>query len=267
VFVIPESFPRYVKALMDTPKRLMFCQNHYLLSFGSFSGKGILEFGVHGIIASSQAVLEFFRGTYGLTDLPLLPYAIDTARFAPSNRKTRQIAFMPRKLPEDAAFIKAIFRRRHQGYADVPWLRVDGLAQGEAARLMGESTCFLSLSYKESFGLPPLEAMACNCLVAGYHGDGGREYMTNGNGWWAETGDYMACADGLADALAVLDRGGPALDARHTAMRATVERYNQTQLESALLAFWHAEMMKFDLPEGKGERRSVALPTVYVTSA
>jgi glycosyltransferase involved in cell wall biosynthesis len=238
----------------------MFCQNQYYLPFSSDARAGIEEFGVHSVIASSQAVQEFFCEVYGLTDLPVLPYAIDKARFAPSASKKRQIAFMPRKLPADAAFIESIFKRRHPNYSDVPWLSIDGVTQREAARLMGESACFLSLSHRESFGLPPLEAMACGCLVAGFHGDGGREYMTSENGWWAETGDCKACADGLAAALGLFDAGGPALDARHAAMAATVERYSPAQLKTALIAFWRGQLEEFDLPERAGQEFSVDLP-------
>jgi hypothetical protein len=262
VFVIPECFPYLVKALVGTPaKRLMFCQNQYFLPFTSDPRAGIAEFGVHGVIASSQAVSDFFRDVYGVAELPLLPYAIDPARFTPDRNKKRQIAFMPRKLPQDASFIDSVFKRRYAHYADVPWLRIDGLTQREAARLMGESSCFLSLSHKESFGLPSLEAMACGCLVAGFHGDGGREYMTPENGWWAETGDYNACADGLAAALAVFDMGGPALEARRASMAATVERYNPARLESALLAFWRGQVADFELPEHVGQKLTVSLPT------
>jgi glycosyltransferase involved in cell wall biosynthesis len=261
VFVIPECWPHLVKALVGTPaKRLMFCQNQYYLPFTSDPRAGIAEFGVDGVIASSQAVKEFFRDVYGLTDLPLLPYAIDSARFAPAGRRQRQIAFMPRKLPEEAAFIQSVFRRRHSRYADVPWLPIERVTPKEAARIMGESACFLSLSHKESFGLPPLEAMACGCLVTGFHGDGGREYMTPENGWWAETGDYKACADGLVAALSVLDTGGPALAARRAAMAATVERYSPARLETALLTFWRSALSEFHFSEQNGQRLSVTFP-------
>ena len=261
MFVIPECWPHLNRALRGTPaKRLMFCQNQYYLPFTSDSCGGIAELDVNSVIVSSQAVQVFFRDVYGVGDLPLLPYAIDPVRFVPRRQKQRQIAFMPRKLPKDAAFIKSVFHRRHPRYADVPWLPVKNVTQREAAQLMGESECFLSLSDKESFGLPPLEAMACGCLVAGFHGDGGREYMTPENGWWAETGDYKACADGLAAALVALDTHGVELDARRAAMKATVERYNPARLESALLAFWHRQVAEFDLPGKTGQQLLVTLP-------
>jgi hypothetical protein len=242
IFVIPEGFSNYAKALMQTPaKRLMFCQNQYYLPFTIDTGTGIAEFGVHGIMTSSIAVQKFFSDVYRISDLPVIPYAIDPKLFAMRDKR-RQIAFMPRKLPDDANFIAATFKRRHPRHAGVPWAQIDGLSQAEAARRLGESAVFLSLSDKESFGLPPLEAMACGCLVAGYHGDGGREYMTPQNGWWAETGDWKACADGLASALELLDEGGSALEERRRAATQTVERYSPSRLEAALLAFWRREL-------------------------
>jgi glycosyltransferase involved in cell wall biosynthesis len=243
IFVIPEGFPKYVEALISAPvKRLMFCQNQYYLPFTTNSRAGIAEFGVHGIIASSIAVQNFFRDVYGVADLPILPYAIDTKRFVPAEAKRRQIAFMPRKLPEDARFIAATFKRRYPHYADIPWVPIDGAVQANAARMMGLSAVFLSLSHKESFGLPPLEAMACGCLVVGYYGDGGREYVTPQNGCWAESGDWKACVDGIAAAIELFDRGGAELDTRRQAALLTVERYSPGQLEYALTSFWRREL-------------------------
>jgi hypothetical protein len=51
--------------------------------------------------------------------------------------------------------------------------------------------------------------MACGCMVAGFHGDGGREYMIPKNGWWADMGDYKGCTDGLCAAVEVLTTPGP----------------------------------------------------------
>jgi hypothetical protein len=242
IFVIPEGFTNEVKALTSTPaKRLMFCQNQYYLPFTIDARSGIAEFGVHGIITSSIAVQSFFSDVYRITDLPMIPCAIDPQLFR-MQQKRRQIAVMPRKLPGDARFIAATFKRRYPKYADVPWVQIDGISQAQAARRLGESAVFLSLSHQESFGLPPLEAMACGCLVAGHHGDGGREYMTAQNGWWAETGDWKACVDGLAAAFAVFDEGGSELDSRYRAAAQTVEQYSLSRLETALMTFWHHEL-------------------------
>ena len=45
--------------------------------------------------------------------------------------------------------------------------------------ILRESAIFLSLNYREGFGLPPAEAMRAGCLVVGYDGVGGAEFMTD----------------------------------------------------------------------------------------
>jgi glycosyltransferase involved in cell wall biosynthesis len=243
IFVIPEGFPAVMKALAQTPaRRLMFCQNYYLLPFSREPGAGIAEYEVNGVIASSQAIRDFFVDVYRISDTPILPCAIDPARFQSAPRKKHQIAFMPRKLRREASFLIATFARRHPHHTDVTWVMIDNVSQAESARILGESAVFLSLSHRESLGLPPLEAMACGCLVAGFHGDGGREYATDRNGWWADNGDWKTAIDGLAAALDLVATGGHDLEARRRAMDATVKRYSPARLEAELLAFWHGEL-------------------------
>jgi hypothetical protein len=99
IFVIPEGFVEEVRQLAGTPtRRLMFCQNHHYLPFSQDPRLGFEEFGVDGIIASSQTIRDFFRDVYGIANVPVLPYAIDPARFRAAATKKQQIAYMPRKL-------------------------------------------------------------------------------------------------------------------------------------------------------------------------
>ncbi|MBT8536180.1 glycosyltransferase [Polynucleobacter paneuropaeus] len=129
-------------------------------------------------------------------------------------------------------------------YAQIPWVKIHDLDREAAASILGESEISLSLSYQESFGLPPLEAMASGCLVAGYHGDGGREYMNEQNGWWADASDWRTCVEGLAQALKLLDEGGEELAKMHQAMADTVAKYSQEKMKAALLKFWAEEIKK-----------------------
>src|SRR5262249_41893634 len=108
IFFIPQGFPPEGRGFIGTPARtLLFFQNQYYLPFTCDPSAGIAEFGVHEVIASSEAVRDFFRDVYGVADVPLLPYAVDPQRFRPAAQKKRQIAFMPRKLRADARFIEA----------------------------------------------------------------------------------------------------------------------------------------------------------------
>ena len=243
ICVFPEGLLGYNQALKGSPaRRLMFCQNQYYLPFSARADLGFSEFHLDGVIASSIAVQSCLEDLYGLQNIPLIPYAIDPSAYARESNKKRQIAFMPRKLGDYVSFIHATFVRMYPDYSEVPWVAIHQMTRREAAKVLAESAIFLSLSDKESFGLPPLEAMASGCVVAGFHGDGGREYMNEGNGWWAETGDWRACVRGLAAGLDTFDKGGDVLEAYHRRAMQTVEAYSVEIMQEKLLAYWRHEM-------------------------
>jgi hypothetical protein len=243
ICVIPEGFPDYMQALKAQPiKKVMFCQSQSYLPFSSNSNLGFSEFCVDSIIASSEAIISFMREVYGLTNVPLIPCAIDTKLFFNGEKKVRQIALMPRKLPEDAIFIEAIFKRMYKEYSDIPWVSIEGVSRQRAAEILRESEVFLSLSHRDSFGLPPLEAMASGCLVAGFHGNGGKEYMHGNNGWWAEDGDFISCAKGIASALKLIDDGGSKLEEMQGEILKTVNKYSRSKMKKALLDYWEVEI-------------------------
>jgi glycosyltransferase involved in cell wall biosynthesis len=70
---------------------------------------------------------------------------------------------------------------------------------------MAESAVFASFSYLKGLGLPPLEAMASNCLVCGFDGHGGSDFATADNGQWVQEGDH----EGFADAVAMMQADRP----------------------------------------------------------
>ena len=243
ICVFPEGLLGYVRALRGQPfRRIMFCQNHYYLPFTQEPARGFAEFGLDGVVASSLTIQACLKDLYGIDDIPVIPCAVDPRVYPPAPSKLRQIAFMPRKLGGDVPFIQAVFVRMYPNYADVPWVAIDGVTRKEAARMLSESAVFLSLASKESFGLPPLEAMAAGCVVAGFHGEGGREYMNEGNGWWAETGDWRACVRALAAAIDTFDQGAEQLHAYRRRAMHTVQAYSVESMQRALLTYWKAEL-------------------------
>ena len=60
---------------------------------------------------------------------------------------------------------------------------------------MRESAVFLSFGHPEGFSLPPAEAMACGCVVIGYHGRGGREYFRPEFSYPIAMGDVVRYAE------------------------------------------------------------------------
>lgn len=244
IYVMPEGFLAYLNLIGESRgRKIMFCQNQYNMQFTFNLAPGFAEYGVDKVFVSSQAIQDFMRDVYGLRDVPLIPPAIKEVFHTGMEPKIRQIAFMPRKLPQEAAYIQATFWRMYPQWAHVPWVAIDQISQSACADILRQSAVFLSLSHQESLGLPPLEAMACGCLVAGFHGDGGREYANPHNGWWAETGDWRACVHGLAQALTLFEhpQSYPYARLRHT-MAATVAWYSRARMKQELLQFWEREL-------------------------
>ena len=57
------------------------------------------------------------------------------------------------------------------GFQEIPQLE-----HNQVALAMQEALIYLSCGHPEGFGLPLAEAIACGCMVVGYHGLGGRDF-------------------------------------------------------------------------------------------
>lgn len=239
VFVIPETGYNTLRLLKAVKgRKIVFCQNQ----FGVFQGLGEVphwrDFGVSAVIACSEVVARVVARFFGYARVPVIPCPIDHLLFQPGDKKP-QIAYMPRKRARDAAFIRAAFSRLGPDFARAPWVAIDGVPETEVARILGESAIFLSLSHREGLGLPPLEAMAAGCMVAGFRGIGGLEYATQENGLWCTEDDPFDCALQLGHAWQLLR---PEHQVERTALRdqghATAKRYTRRRMTQALGAFW-----------------------------
>jgi hypothetical protein len=193
VLVVPEDLPilGLLKALPS--KKIVFCQNHFYAFNGLKPGETWRSLGVSHVLASSEVIAKFVQENLGWSDVPVVHYAVDRQFFKPREKKL-QIAYMPRKRSMEARFIRELFATLGGQTAGWKWVEIDGLAIGRVADILAESAIFLSLSYLEGFGLPPVEAMASGCAVVGYHGEGGLEYATEENGFWCEEQNPCSCA-------------------------------------------------------------------------
>jgi glycosyltransferase involved in cell wall biosynthesis len=111
---------------------------------------------------------------------------------------------MPRRRADEAAQVLELLKLRG---ALKGWevIAIDRQSEVEVADLLRSSQIFLSFSQLEGFGLPPLEALACGCLVIGYHGFGGREFFRPPFGIAIEDGDVVAFARAVEDVIRLID--------------------------------------------------------------
>lgn len=181
IIVFPEVYGKAIDNFFLENKKVIYNQNCYY----TFWGFDFLDESnpyknntTKAIIVASNDAMSYMN--FGFPDVPLyrVKYGIDEKVFAYSKTKKKQIAFMPRKLNEDAVQIINLlnFRGKLKGWT---FKAIDKMEENEVAEALKESAFFLSFNHKEGFGMPPAEAMACGCIVVGYTGKGGKEFFKN----------------------------------------------------------------------------------------
>jgi glycosyltransferase involved in cell wall biosynthesis len=242
VLVVPEVMPGLAATAPGVPKAI-FNQNAYL-TLAPFSldvePKELVyaEAVLRGAIVVSEDSRRYLETLFPGLRVRRLHYGIDPEIFAFSPAKKRQIAYMPRKNWHDGH--QVLMRLRLTGRLE-GWdvVEIADRTEAETGAILRESAVFLSTGHPEGFGLPAAEAMRAGCIVVGYHGYGGREFLTEELAFPVAVGDVVAFADRMAEVLQELDSGSDALRLRaEKASRFIADTYSLEQEERDLLAIW-----------------------------
>lgn len=199
VMVLPEIYDRPLHNLPPGVRQVIFNQNVYntLNMIEKSPAHASLYTGNPNlvlVVVVSEDNEAVFASTFPKLPVQRLRLGIDPELYySPSEPKPARIAYMPRKRVADATRVVEHLKRANalDGWEIIP---IDGQSEARAAQLLRSSKLFLSFSKEEGFGLPPLEALACGCLVVGYHGSGGREYFRPPFATAIEDGDTTAFA-------------------------------------------------------------------------
>jgi len=189
-------------------------------------------------IAVSQDNVDYLRYAFPGHPLFRLHYGIDPTNFNYEPQKKKQIAFMPRKKKEDVAQVLQILEMRGvlNGYDVVP---IAQKSEAETARILRESQIFLSFSTYEGSPIPPLEAMACGCIVVGYHGQGGREYVNDQYAFPVEAEDIRGFCSTVESVIGQLRSDPqPILAKAKRASDFILSTYTPQQEERDILSAW-----------------------------
>jgi len=179
VLIVPEVLAwQFVSIAPDAPK-IILNQNAYQTFAWSTEKYNVNPYTrpeVLGVIVGSEDSRRYIAEVFPALPVMRLRVSVDGRLFQPNTRKLKQIAYLPRKKESDAKQVLAIARFRGvlEGFKVVE-IKDKTLEQYSA--ILRDSLIFLSFSTQEGWGLPPMEAMASGCIVIGYDGRGGAEFM------------------------------------------------------------------------------------------
>ena len=164
---------------------------------------------------------------------------IDRELFHAPAVKHRRVVFLGRKHVDHARKVALMAschpRLKHLSFEEMPRMQHE-----EVASALQEALLFLSCGHPEGFGLPLAEAIACGCMVVGYHGLAGRDfalpYMQV-----VEFGDLLGLLRGVEQELARFDAAPEAvIQERIAASEAILQTYSlEAELECCLRTWAH----------------------------
>ena len=241
--VVPEIYGPVIPDIQPGVPKVVFNQSCYCTFHGySLAEKEGVAAYLHPDVLAALVVSEDSREylQYVFPDLEVcrIHYGIDSSVFRYRASKRRQIAFMPRRGREDARqVVNALnYRGSLTGFDLAP---IEGLSEREVASVLRQSLIFLSFSQAEGFGLPPAEAMACGCIVVGYHGMGGKEYFKPKHCYPVAQGDITAFVREVEKVIDLAERDPDLLaEQRRRAASFINDNYSLAIEESDIVRFW-----------------------------
>ncbi len=238
VVVFPEDQPGFLEQFAGRPHRkVIYCQNHFYASMCMPDSRTYADYGVSHILCSGRTIYDYCRHRHPDVPAYVIPIGVDPERFRPRS-KVERIAYMPRKRPVEAGYIRDLFRFEYPQFRDIEWLPLQGKSESEVAEAVGSSSVFLVLHRLDSLPLTGLEAMVAGCVVAGFTGIGGREYARPENGFWVEEDDFPGCVRALAEAVWLSRDSGPRRAAYDEACARIAKPYTPAASQEATLAAW-----------------------------
>ncbi|KXX63330.1 glycosyltransferase [Marichromatium gracile] len=246
ILVVPEIYgPDLAAAQGRGIPKVVLNQNCYL-TFNGYSldpGRRITPYQHPDVLATlvnSEDGEDYLRHAFPALALHRFRLSIDPERFAYRGEKRRQLCFSCIKNRADAMQVINIlkFRDALRGFEVVPFIN---RPQQEVARIYQDSALFLSFGYPEGFGLPAAEAMACGCVVVGFHGGGGREFFRPEFSYPIEQGDILGFARTVERVIEGLDRDPETFAAKGRAASEFIHAHYAPEREGAeVLGAWRA---------------------------
>jgi len=243
VLVIPELWAEPLKHFCPAIPRVIFNQNSYLTftaneSLSSPEQNAYRQQNILGTLVIAEYGKQYLQYTFPSLDIHRIHNGIPPL-FHYTPEKKKQIAFMPRTLKKDLEQVFVMLGQRGalEGWKLVP---IDKKNEQETAKILQDSLIFLSSSHEEGCPLPPAEAGACGCIVVGYCGIGGQEYLKPDFSFPVPERDVLAFASTLEHVIELAETQPSMLKAKGKQFSEFIHKtYSLSVEEAEVCAAWN----------------------------
>lgn len=205
-------FPEGMTQMMKQSRNFNLCRVVIALSWTYIyeslpAGEDWNDYGIVNVITPSRTTKEFVEWSMSIPTELISDY-VDGARFAyRPDRKIPKISYMSRKSGD---FVAEILKRKAGPLAGYQWTRLLDLNEEQYASELVESKVYVATGSREGANISVLEAMSAGCVVVGFSGIGGSDYMvargTGQNCVQVENGDLLALGRAVEAVAADLER-------------------------------------------------------------
>jgi hypothetical protein len=163
-------------------------------------------------------------------------------------KQKNQICYMSRKSSEDIHQILSLLKLRgmtnNWDFKDINNVNFDA-----ALEIMRESRIFLSSNIAEGFGMPSCEAMSLGCIVIGYTGISGKEYLLSKHSFPIETKDIISFVKTIESVANRIEANDTELmyDMPKESSKFIRDQYSESDEENDIISTWNSIMVDYQL--------------------
>jgi hypothetical protein len=243
--VIPEEIFSKINKVARGMKKIVFNQGCYLTFSDGYSlnkNDLITPYYDNEVVAAlvvSEDSKRYLSYTFPALKIVRIHNAVNPHVFSYSELKKPVISFMMRKNIEDILQVINILKFRNilDDFEIVP---IHDKSEKEVAQILSESLIFLSFGHEEGFSLPSAEAMACGCIVIGYHGMGGKEFFKPEFSYPITCGDIITFAQTVENVIELYKSDKDILTKKgRSASQFIFNNYSLEKQEKDVVQFWN----------------------------
>ncbi|MFN8439927.1 MAG: hypothetical protein U0175_04110 [Caldilineaceae bacterium] len=177
VCVFPEVMADTVRQTQQiAAKRVVFALS-WLPTYNRLRpGERWSDLGVTAVLAKSPTVKRYLEWSMDASVTLIPEYVAPERYFVQPDVKQAQIAYTTRK-DNSGEWLQQILTRKGEPFTSFQWLALRNFDEENYAHHLRHSVIYLPTTMQEAMHVSLLEAMACGCLVVGYAGIGGHDYL------------------------------------------------------------------------------------------